>query len=52
MRGIAPIAALVNIRVRLAHRPRWSVPNGAGLNKSTLPVVSSGHLGCRALDMS
>ena len=52
MRGIDPMTAEVNIKVTGTGRPRWSVPNGTGLNRSTVPVLARGKAGWRAVDMS
>ena len=40
---------LANISGSVTGRPRWSVPNGTGLNRSARPALASGYTGCRAL---
>ena len=49
MRGIEPITAEVNMSVTLTGRPRWSVPNATGLNRSAAPCLASGQAGWRGL---
>ena len=41
-----------NISVTGTVRPRWSVPNGTGLNRSAAPFLARGKAGWRAVDMS
>ncbi len=45
IRGMEPTTTEANIKVTSTGRMRWSLPNTTGLNRSTVPDLSSGQAG-------
>ena len=52
IRGIDPMMIETNISVTVTTRPRGSVPNGTGANRSAAPRLASGQGGWSAVVMS